>query len=344
MKVFSSRICKPILIALAIPSVFACKSLSRDPKAMIEDRKKAVVTIKSGDSVGSGFLVSPEGLIVTNSHVVSAAASIEVLLPSGEIRMANIIKAGVSLLDLAYLSIDGNGYPYIPWADSAKCAAGEEVYAIGAPLGLPSTVTRGIVSNCNRDMKGISLVQTDTAVSAGNSGGPLLNARGEALGVLAMKISEAGVEGIGFAIAARVAKEYYEDKLTNLETALKREVASRQEQQKKASWKFIKHDPKFGSAFWDEHSVGKNDHKRTVWVKIDNLGDQLREDKGKSVSHALMLLELDCLARVARFSEGRLVYRDDTSQAEKQSDNWSNIAPNTFIESIFNQVCGDGAH
>ena len=192
---------------------------------MIERAKKSVVTIKTPSGSGSGFIASADGLIITNNHVVENHATVEIHFPDGHTTVASPIKKGLSVLDVAYLKVDGSKFDYLPM-NTTNCSTGDEVYAIGAPLGLSESVSKGIISNCDRTIKGVKFIQTDAAVNAGNSGGPLINKKGEVVGLLTFKISAEGVEGLNFALSPAIVWDYYENKLTNLEETLKKEVTA----------------------------------------------------------------------------------------------------------------------
>jgi len=168
-------------------------------------------SVESGS--GSGVIFKKDGnnaFIVTNYHVIEGADEIEVSLDSGERTTAELI-GGDALSDLAVLRIDSNyATSVLSFGDSSSLRAGEEVIAIGNPLGLDlsRTVTQGIVSAVDRTVSvttsagewELNVIQTDAAINAGNSGGALLNTAGQVIGINSMKISDEGVEGIGFAI------------------------------------------------------------------------------------------------------------------------------------------------
>jgi V8-like Glu-specific endopeptidase len=206
---------------------------------IIRETKKAVVTVKTPNAVGSGFLISSDGLIMTNSHVIQDNTDIEVVFNSKESKTAYIIKNGNAPLDIAILKVLGDSFDFLSLADSDNCTEGDEVVAIGAPLALSETITKGIISNCNRQLKAelsdIKYVQTDAAINPGNSGGPLINNRGEVLGILTMKIAMEGTEGLNFAIASNVAKEFRDGKLMMLEETVRQlaEERLRKEQDRK---------------------------------------------------------------------------------------------------------------
>ena len=195
---------------------------------LIEKTKNAIVTIRTQNTFGSGFLFSSGGLLFTNSHVIQDKADIKVTFNSQKTRKAYIIQSGRPPLDIAILQVvedESDLFDPLTLGDSDNCTEGEEVVAIGAPLELSQTVTKGIISNCNRQLKdelsNIKYIQTDTAISPGNSGGPLINNRGEVLGILTFKLLEKGAEGLNFAIAINVAKKFRDGKLTRLEETVR---------------------------------------------------------------------------------------------------------------------------
>ncbi|PIE31224.1 serine protease, partial [candidate division KSB3 bacterium] len=160
---------------------------------------------------GSGFIISPDGLILTNNHVVDQASNITVTLADKRVFDAKIIGTDPQT-DVALLKIDDPAdLPVLPLGDSSKLQTGEWVIAIGNPFGLSQTVTAGVVSATGRSRIGINeyenFIQTDAAINPGNSGGPLLNGRGEAVGINTALFSRTGgYMGIGFAIPINMAK------------------------------------------------------------------------------------------------------------------------------------------
>lgn len=155
---------------------------------------------------GSGVVIDPEGYIVTNFHVVAEAAEIRVQLFDG--RLASPILVGVDAeTDLALLKVDIGTLPAIRLGNSDHLRIGDVVLAIGNPYGLTKTVTQGIVSATGRNLLDLAsfenFIQTDAAINAGNSGGALINAAGELVGInTAVLAQDSGTEGIGFAIPA----------------------------------------------------------------------------------------------------------------------------------------------
>jgi len=164
--------------------------------------------------VGSGIIISPDGYIVTNDHVVDGATSIKVTLNDRRILNAKVI--GVDkLTDLAVLKVNASGLPSIAWGDSTKLEPGQTVLAFGSPFGyFQFSVTRGIVSAVNRPnpysddaRKPGGYIQTDAAINPGNSGGPLVNAHGELVGINTFIISNSGsFAGAGFAIPSQIVR------------------------------------------------------------------------------------------------------------------------------------------
>lgn len=161
-------------------------------------------------SAGSGVVVSPDGLVLTNTHVIGGAnAQVRVTLSDGQERPAEIIGLD-ELSDLTLLKINTKGWPTLPWGDSSKLRVAEWVLAVGNPFQLSGTVTLGIVSNPSRSQTGgvTDFIQTDAAINQGNSGGALINARGELVGINSMIYSESGGNlGIGFAIPSNLARQ-----------------------------------------------------------------------------------------------------------------------------------------
>ncbi len=164
---------------------------------------------------GSGVIISEDGYIVTNNHVIKDASELEVTLNNNKVYKAKLIGTD-SKMDIALLKIDADGkLPYSTFADSDKVKVGEWVLAVGNPYNLNSTVTAGIVSAKarNLDTKGIqSFIQTDAAVNPGNSGGALVNTRGELIGINTMISSPTGsYAGYSFAVPSNITRKIIED-------------------------------------------------------------------------------------------------------------------------------------
>ena len=163
--------------------------------------------------LGSGVIISPDGYIVTNNHVVDGATDIRVTLHNRQILPAKLIGRD-KLTDLAVIKVNASDLPSVPWGDSTQLHPGQTVLAFGNPLGLRFTVTRGIVSALNRpnpyaqDRRAPGeFIQTDAAINQGNSGGPLVDAHGEVVGINTFLISQTGgFSGMGFAIPSQIVK------------------------------------------------------------------------------------------------------------------------------------------
>jgi len=163
--------------------------------------------------IGSGVIISPDGYIVTNNHVIDGAVDIRVTMSNRKILVAKLIGAD-PLTDLAVIKIDGSNLPSVPWGDSTVLHPGQTVLAFGNPFGFRFTVTRGIVSALNRPnpfsgdrRKPGNFIQTDAAINPGNSGGPLVDARGEVIGINTFLVSASGsFSGMGFAIPVQIVK------------------------------------------------------------------------------------------------------------------------------------------
>ena len=176
--------------------------------------------LQEGQSSGSGILISEDGYIITNNHVVDGAKEITILLNTGKEYKAKLIGKDART-DLAVLKIDVTGIVHAMLGDSSALQVGELAVAIGNPLGneLAGSVTVGVISALNRsitvDDRKLTLIQTDAAINPGNSGGALINSYGEVIGINSVKMSASGVEGIGFAIPINEAKPIFEDLMKN---------------------------------------------------------------------------------------------------------------------------------
>ena len=178
---------------------------------LVDELGEAVVLIRTPIGLGSGFLIHPDGYIVTNDHVVAGERQISVTQFKGsrtELVKRNFdnvkIVATGGNLDLALLKIEGEEegfkFPFVILGDSPNLKQGERVFAIGSPLGLERSVSEGIVSLRNRIISDRLHIQTTAEISPGNSGGPLFNYKGEVVGVNNMKVVAQGAEGLGFSI------------------------------------------------------------------------------------------------------------------------------------------------
>lgn len=160
----------------------------------------SIVQIRTPSGKGSGFLLDSSGLIMTNHHVVGSAFSVKVDLYDGSTRKGRVLRRdAVSDAALVKLEGDNSDISGLPICHTDVVRVGQTVVAIGNPLSLSNTVTQGIVSGFRRHPSR-SLIQTDTAVNPGNSGGPLLNRNGTVVGIVTEKVVSEGIEGLGFAL------------------------------------------------------------------------------------------------------------------------------------------------
>jgi len=181
------------------------------------DRGDANVVVGRQESTGSGFVIDPDGYIITNAHVVSGARRVQIVLPadnadgtlktalSGRTYLLTARIVGITTeLDLALLKVDGQKLPALPLATYSQVRQGETVFAFGSPIGMRNSLTHGLVSAVARQIDPDSpliYVQTDAPINPGNSGGPLVNIRGEVVGVNTFIVSQSGGnEGLGFAV------------------------------------------------------------------------------------------------------------------------------------------------
>lgn len=202
------------------PAVVKAQEISEAFRAVAQAARPSVARITgytaSGAKVGgSGFVIDPRGYLVTNNHVVESAASLIAEFSDGRIIPATLVGAD-PLTDLAVIRVNAEGLSALAFDSTNHIEVGQWVVAVGFPLGLDQTVTVGVISATNRRLNivGTSVgrrgyedfIQTDAAINRGNSGGPLLNLRGEVVGVNAAIVTQTGgSDGLGFAIPARLA-------------------------------------------------------------------------------------------------------------------------------------------
>jgi serine protease Do len=231
-------------------------------------------------SLGSGFLVDEEGHVVTNQHVVADADTVKVTLPDGRVFDARIL-GSEERVDLALLRIDGEDFPVVPLGDSDSLMIGEPCIAIGNPFGflledLEPTVTAGVISATHRTIKAQGdrayrdMIQTDAAINQGNSGGPLVNSLGEAIGMNTFIFtSGGGSEGIGFAIPINVVKKAIQE-------------------------------------FQDYGEIREG----YIGVAVQALTDDLREAMGYSARHGVLVVSVDPEMPVSDYLEDGVVIQE----------------------------------
>lgn len=194
-------------MAVAHPSVFVNAQTAQNTAEIVRKASPAIVVIggieDEGRAIGTGFLVSSDGKIVTALHVIANMRTVSVRLASGEVYDVVSVLAFDERRDLAIIKISGFALPTLELANSNEISAGDSVILIGTAKGLEGSVTVGVISAI-REMEGVRLIQTDAATNPGNSGGPLLSALGKVVGVIDFKWR--GAENLNFAIASNYAR------------------------------------------------------------------------------------------------------------------------------------------
>lgn len=200
------------LVARVRPSVVSITA--ENQVAVVQQQRGPVGTLRLPPNLGSGVIISREGHIITNLHVIQQANSILVHLFDGRNYPAKVLGAD-PLTDIAILKIEASELAPAPLGDSDQVRPGQMVFAVGNPYGLQETITQGIISGIGRRSTTEAVnefFQTDTAINPGNSGGPLINLRGEVIGINNHITSQTGGwQGIGFSIPANTARRVYED-------------------------------------------------------------------------------------------------------------------------------------
>ncbi len=206
------------LVLLAVSQSVVGEQTVSDSALAVKKAAPAVVLIKGtgaeGNITGTGFLVASDGKVVTCLHIVQGLKAGAVKLANGEVYSPFSVRAFDEQRDLAIIQISGFDLPAVELGNSNELQAGEAVLLVGSPLGLEQTVTSGVVSAIRELSQVGKVIQTDAAANPGNSGGPLLNARGQAVGVLDFKLR--GTENLNFAIPIN----YTRGMLSNLQTPM----------------------------------------------------------------------------------------------------------------------------
>ncbi len=177
----------------------------------------AVIKVSTPSGLGSGVIISRDGYAITNAHVVQGETTLKATVwfpqPDGTLKREEIenieIVAVNNHIDLGLIKIThptGGDFVFAPLERDEKLEIGQQVFAIGNPLGLERTLTQGVISTTQRNFEGLTYIQTDTAINPGNSGGPLFNTKGEVIGITNMGIL--GGEALGFAIPGRYVKDF----------------------------------------------------------------------------------------------------------------------------------------
>ena len=219
---------------MTVPAVVSIKNYSNRTSARSEqdmfdlffgnpfgnNQKQQQAPKDTPSGMGSGVIISPDGYIISNNHVIAGASKLEVVLSNKKSYIANLIGTDPTT-DIALLKVEEKGLPYLNFANSDNVEVGQWVLAVGNPMGLNSTVTAGIVSAKGRSIDLLSqqsrtpiesFIQTDAAINPGNSGGALVNPNGELIGINSAISSKTGYyEGYGFAVPSNLARKVVED-------------------------------------------------------------------------------------------------------------------------------------
>lgn len=202
--------------AISMGVIAEQKKKELSTEELVEKVKNATVSITTSHASGSGFIIEPDGKIITNYHVIERSDWIEVTLYDGRVFNVDNIYYYDKARDIAMLSINANNLPTVKLGNSDKIRAGQDVVVIGDPLGLSMSVSRGIVSHTKRWFAGQRSIQIDAAVSPGNSGGPVFNKKAEVIGVVHATWGEG--ETLGLVIPINDVKPHLDTNL-NIEVA-----------------------------------------------------------------------------------------------------------------------------
>ncbi len=204
-----------LLLLLSISVMLAKPVAAEDASQLFDFVSPSVVSVLAGNQViGSGFIVNSEGYIVTCAHVAKGGTKLKVKLFDGRVVAVEVMDQD-GKLDLAILQAKENSLPTANFS-LASVKTGNNVYAVGSPLGMESSLSQGIVANPSRTIEGNDFIQVNIAINSGNSGGPLFNASAQVVGVNSMKLSEA--EGIGFAIPSSTVVKYLQSNNVPVDT------------------------------------------------------------------------------------------------------------------------------
>ncbi len=206
---------KLIFIICIIIVMFASPSIIFSIQFDTEIIYNSIFVVYSGNSLGSGFAVG-ENCIITNAHVINTKQNTTISTYDGKKYDAFVVAMDTNI-DVAILGVKDVTFTPLTIANESTNIVGSDVYAIGAPNSLAYTLTKGVISAKERKVNGQSFIQTDAAINTGNSGGPLLNDKGEVLGVNTYKMSDS--EGIGLAIPISEVTKFLKDKGINLTTS-----------------------------------------------------------------------------------------------------------------------------
>ena len=186
------------------------------PKDLARKIGEAVIMVSTPSGLGSGFIIHPDGYAITNAHVIQGETKLKgTVYEQGERDFRRLVIEDVEILavndhlDLALIKLkhpDGRSFRTVPVQGAEELAVGQQVFAIGSPLGLERTLSQGVIATTQRNWEGLTFIQTTAEINPGNSGGPLFNLQGEVIGVTNMKIPFG--EGLGFAIPSRYVRDF----------------------------------------------------------------------------------------------------------------------------------------
>ncbi|HEY3396702.1 MAG TPA: S1C family serine protease [Armatimonadota bacterium] len=213
---WSRRLLTPALGALCFSLLLAAHAQS-DLSGAISRVSDSVFTVQAGNNLGTGFVVAASGEALTCKHVVGDAPEVKITLANKQTATAKVV-ARDDTRDLALLKLDRAGLPPVTFAPSAALKVGANVAAMGTPLGLPNSATTGVLSATDRDIKGVKYLQISAALNSGNSGGPVVDDKGQVVGVATAVIKDAA--NLGFALPSDSVLEFLKAQNVTVATAL----------------------------------------------------------------------------------------------------------------------------
>lgn len=203
VKRHQSQAIKTLCTCIFLATLFIPLLCWGDADKIYQENSPAVVVVASIDGegkpigIGSGFIVREDGVIVTNYHVVNMASDIKIKIGSKVMNVQGLLHVDPEN-DIALIKVEGKGYPKVRMGDASKAKVGEKVYAIGSPNGLENTISEGILSGIREIDGARKILQMTAAISQGSSGGPVLNSRGEVIGIATFLIAE--TQNLNFAM------------------------------------------------------------------------------------------------------------------------------------------------
>ncbi len=273
-----------VAIILLIAGLFLYRYLRPAPAKSptwadaIDAAKRSIVVIKSTSSIGSGFFISPDGVIATTSSVIGGDKTVEVRLPTGTLKKAVVTMSGPAPLDIAILKIEESGNEFLAAATAEECRDGEEMRVIGAPLGVDFFIRKGTVVHCNNDRDGVKYMSTDLPFDAGSTGSPCIDKKGRVLGLYSAFRTDAFA--LSQVLPMSMVQGFKDGMLTSLQESLAKkeeEKAKELEQRQDLSNDSEHVYQMLKSAFESEH--------RSYLAYLDNLvrTHAITEEQGRSM-------------------------------------------------------------